>query len=54
MARGFVAEDVDEHGDEAVDGVRRLTGAGGEVLDRQGVECPIGQGVSVDEQEGFV
>ena len=54
MAGLFVAEDVDEHGDEAVDGVRRLTGAGREVLDRQGVEGPVGQGVSVDEQEGFV
>ena len=54
MARCFVAEDVDEHRDEAVDGVRRLAGAGGEVLHGQGVERPIGQGVSVDEQEGFV
>ena len=47
----LVAEHVDEHRREAVDGVGRLTGLGREVLRRQGVEGAVCQRVAVEEQE---
>ena len=43
VRRLLVAQDVDEHRGEAVDGVGRLTGGGGEVLDGQGEERSVGQ-----------
>ncbi len=51
VGRRLVAQDVDQHRGEAVDGVRRLTGRGGEVLDRQREERSIGQRVAVEEQQ---
>ncbi|SIK19085.1 Uncharacterised protein [Mycobacteroides abscessus subsp. abscessus] len=54
VARRLVAEHIDEHRDEPEDRVRRLAGARREVLRREGVEGPVGKGVTVDEQEGFV
>ena len=45
-----VAQDFQEHGGEAVDGVRRLT-PGGHERGRDGVEGAVYQGVAVDEEE---
>ena len=39
----LVAQHVDEHRGEAVDGVRRLTGRGREILRRQREERPVRQ-----------
>ena len=47
----LVAQDVDQHRREAVDGVRRLARRRGEVLDRQREEGPVGQRVPVEEQQ---
>ena len=47
----LVPQHVDEHRREAEDGVRRLPGLRREVLGRQGVERPVGEGVSVEEEE---
>ena len=51
MGRLLVAEHVDEHRREAVDGVGVLAGLGREVLRRQGVERAVCQRVAVEEQE---
>jgi hypothetical protein len=51
VRRPLVAQHVDEHGREAVDGVGVLAGGGGEVLHRQGEERPVGHRVAVDQQE---
>src|SRR5690606_7069379 len=47
----MVTQQLDQHPGEAVDGVRHLTGGGGQVLG-QGVESAIGDGVAVEECEG--
>jgi hypothetical protein len=47
----LVPQHVDEHRREAVDGVGRLPGGGGEVLHRQREERPVGQRVAVQEQQ---
>ena len=47
----LVAQHVDQHRGEAVDGVRVLAGARREVLDREGEEGAVGQRVSVEEEE---
>ena len=47
----LVAQHVDQHRGEAVDGVRVLAGARREVLDGQGEEGAVGQRVSVEEEE---
>ena len=51
VRRLLVAQQVDEHGREAVDGVRRLARRGAEVLRRQGEERPVGQRVPVEQQQ---
>ena len=51
VGRRLVAQHVDQHRGEAVDGIRVLAGARREVLDREGEEGPIGQRVSVEEEE---
>ena len=45
----LVAHDVDQHGGEAVDGIRRLARGRGEVLDGQGIERPVCQRVPVKQ-----
>ena len=45
-------QQVEQHRDEAVDGVRVLPVAGHETVDRQGVERPERERVAVDDQEG--
>ncbi len=47
----LVAQHVDEHRGEAVDGVGGLAGGGGEVLRRQREEGPVGQGVAVQQEQ---
>ena len=47
----LVAQHVDQHRREAVDGVGRLAGRGGEVLHRQREERPVCQRVSVEQQQ---
>ena len=47
----LVAQHVDEHRGEAVDGVGVLPGGGREVLHRQREERAVGQRVAVEEQE---
>jgi hypothetical protein len=44
-------EDVEEGGGEAVGGIGRFAVAGGEAFQRQGVEGPVGQGVTVYENQ---
>ena len=51
VGRLLVAEHVDEHRREPVDGVGVLAGLGREVLGRQGVERAVCQRVAVEEQE---
>ena len=51
VGRRLVAQHVDQHRGEAVDGIRVLAGARREVLDREGEEGPVGQRVSVEEEE---
>ena len=51
MRRLLVAQHVDEHRGEAVNGVRRQAGRGGEVLLRERVERPVRQGVPIEQQE---
>ena len=51
VGRLLVAEHVDEHRREAVDGVGVLARLGREVLGRQGVERAVCQRVAVEEQE---
>ena len=51
VRRVEIAQRIDEHGREAVDGVRRLARHRGEVLDRQGVEGAVGKGVPVEQKE---
>ena len=51
VRRVLVPQHVDEHRGEAVHGVRRLPGGGGEVLRRQREKGPVGQRVPVDEQQ---
>ena len=51
VGRLLVAQHVDQHRREAVDRVGVLAGAGREVLDRQREEGPVGEGMSVEEQE---
>ena len=46
-----VAQCVDEHGRESVDGVRRLSRHGREILDRKGVEGPVREGVPVQKEK---
>ena len=48
----LVAQRVDQHRGEAVDGVGGLAGRRREVLHRQRVEGPVGQRVAVEEQQG--
>ncbi len=52
VGRLLVAQHVDEHRGEAVDGVGVLAGRGGEVLHRQRVERAVGQRVAVDAGAG--
>ena len=47
----LVAQHVDQHRGEAVDGVGVLTGRGREVLHREREERAVGQRVTVEEQE---
>ena len=47
----LVAQQVDEHGREAVDGVRGLPGAGAEVLRGQREERPVRERVAVEQQQ---
>ncbi len=51
MGRLLVAEHVDQHRGEPVDRVGRLPGHGGEVLDRQREECPVGQRMTVEQEQ---
>ena len=51
MRRLLVAQHVDQHRGETVDRVGRLPGRGGEVLDRQCEECPVGQRMTVEEEQ---
>ena len=51
VRRLLVAQHVDEHRGEAVDGVGRLPGRGGEVLRRQREERPVGQRMPVEQQQ---
>jgi len=48
----LLREQVDEHRDEAVDGVGVLSVAGDETVDREGVEGPESQRMAVDDEEG--
>ncbi len=52
MGRLLVAQHVEQHRGEAVDGIGRLPGAGGEVLHREGEESPIGHRMAIDQQQG--
>ena len=47
----LVAQRVDQHRGEAVDRVGRLAGGGREVLHRQREERPVGQRVTVEQQQ---
>ncbi len=51
VVRLLVPQDVDQHGREAVDGVRGLPGGRGEVLRRQREEGSVGHRMAVHEQE---
>ncbi len=51
VAGPLVAQQVDQHRREAVDRIGRLTGGGGEVLDRQREEGAVGDRVTVDQEE---
>ncbi len=51
MGGPFVPQHIDQHRGEAVDGVGRLPRRGGEVLDREREERPVGQGVAVEEEQ---
>ena len=51
VGRLLVAQHVDQHRGEAVDGVRDLARGGREVLDGQGEERAVGHRVAVDEQQ---
>ena len=53
VGRDLVAQHVDQHRGEAVDGVGVLPRGGGEVLHREGEERPVGQGVAVQQQEAW-
>ena len=51
--RGLLGlDEVDQHREEAVDGVRVLVVLGREVVDRKGEEGAIGERVAVDDHEG--
>ena len=49
--RLLVAQHVDEHRGEAVDGIGRLARRGGEVLHGKREEGPVGERVAVEEQQ---
>ncbi len=51
VSRVLVTQDVDEHRREAVDGVGVLAGARREVLDGQGEERPVGERMTIEQQE---
>ena len=51
VRRLLVAQHVDEHRGEPVHRVGRLPGGGGEVLDRQREERPVGQRMAVEQQQ---
>ena len=51
MGRLLVAEHVDQHRGEPVDRVGRLPRHGREVLDRQREECPVGQRMTVEQEQ---
>src|SRR5690606_26458643 len=51
--RGLLGlDEVDQHGQEAVDRVRVLVVLGGEVVDRKREERPVREGMAVDDHEG--
>ena len=51
VGRLLVAQHVDQHRGEAVDGVGVLAGGGREVLDRQREERAVGQRVAVEQEQ---
>ena len=54
VRRLLVAQHVDQHRGEPVDRVGRLPGGGREVLDRQREECPVGQRMTVEQQQSVL
>src|SRR6056297_2590832 len=51
MRRSLVAKQVHQHRGEPIDRVRGLTSGGGEVLDGKRIEGPVGQGVTVEQEQ---